>query len=148
MNFLGNKMSRDNFIDKSLKNDEVNNINKDIDTDNNKGLFLQTKKINKSIAKIKEETIKDYNSLTAIEKGDNNKLLTLVKKFDILETLNLNILQNDLNYLKNNNDNDCNLHSFIEHYKIFRYTLSKEKRIDILNEYSNIIKNNKIKNNK
>ena len=141
-------MSRDNFIDKSLKNDEVNNINKDIDTDNNKGLFLQTKKINRSIAKIKEETIKDYNSLTAIEKGDNNKLLTLVKKFDILETLNLNILQNDLNYLKNNNDNDCNLHSFIEHYNIFRYTLSTEKRIDILNEYSNIIKNNKIKNNK
>ena len=50
-------MLKKNFEDKSLKNIEANNINKDIETTNNKGLFLETKKINKSIGKIKEETL-------------------------------------------------------------------------------------------
>ena len=143
MKILGNKTSRDNFVDKSLKNEEVNNINKDIGTINNKDLFPPTKKINKSIEKIKEETISEYNNLTLIEKNDNNKLLPLVKKFDILEELNFNILKNDLNYVKNKNDNNYSLDSFIEHYKNFRHTLSTEKRIDLLNEYNNMIKNNK-----
>ena len=129
--FLGNKTSRDNFADKSLENEEVNNNNKDINTNNNRGLFPPIKKINKSIEKIKEETTNNYNNLTILEKADNNKLLALTKKFDILETLNFNILKNDLNYIKHNNDKDNNLNSFSEHYKTFRHTLSTEKRIEL-----------------
>ena len=146
MKIIGNKMLRENFEDKSLKNNEVNNINKDIETTNNKGLFMEIKKINKSIGKIREETIKDYNNLTVIEKADNKKLLNLQKKFDILEELNFNILKNDLNYIIKNNDNvndDDIDYSFKEHYKTFKHTLSTEKRIELLNKYNNIF-NNKV----
>ena len=146
MKILGNKMLRENFEDKSIKNNEVNNINKDIETTNNKGLFMEIKKINKSIGKIREETIKDYNNLTVIEKADNKKLLNLQKKFDILEELNFNILKNDLNYIINNNDNDADIdYSFNAHYKNFRYLLSTEKRIELLTKNNNIfLFNNKV----
>lgn len=84
---------------------------------------------------IKEEAIKEYNDLDEAQKQDNSVLLKINEKFDIIENINYNILNNDLIQISKS------INNFIEDYNKYRYTLPTDKRINLLNKYLEAIKN-------
>ena len=147
---LGNKREREvnNEDDAEKENQKKEKLEDDIKP-------LKTMlKVYKTILQLKEEAIKEYNNLTETQKNDNLFLLKVNEKFDILEEVNYNILINDINKISinikvnnkvnkeypnndvnNNNSNVILINDFIQDYKKYRYTISTNKRIELLKNY-------------
>ena len=160
---LGYKRGREeenksNTIEKEEENQKIKKISA------NSSILSKSLKKYKTIQQIKDEAIKEYNSLNEEEKKDNSILIKINEKFDILEEVNYNILTNDLNEIQRNknniqnesneknkynenivdnknNDNESPNNNFIEDYKKYRYTIVTNRRIDLLNKYLEINKN-------
>ena len=164
-NILGYKRGREEENKSNTIEKEEENQNKKIKKISaNSSIISKSLKIYKTIQQIKDEAIKEYNSLNEEEKKDNSILIKINEKFDILEEVNYNILTNDLNEIQRNknniqnesnekdkynenivdnknNDNESNNNNFIEDYKKYRYTIVTNRRIDLLNKYLEINKN-------
>lgn len=131
MNFLAQKTTRNNFIETNSDIEEYSFLEDFIFNKQPKD-----KKRFKTIQKIKEETIQEYNNLSSEEKKNNEKLLKLIEKFDIIDIINYNLLNNDLNNIKelskeknSQKSVKCPKDIFIEDYKQYRYTLLTNQRI-------------------
>ena len=139
---LGNKRERERELNNEDEPEKENPKREKIEDDINN--LKTTLKVYKTILQLKEEAIKDYNELTETQKNDNSYLLKINEKFDILEEVNYNILINDFNKISNkknannNNSNDTHIDDFIQDYKKYRYTVSKNKRIELLKKFLNI----------
>ena len=143
MNYLAKKTSRNNFNEGNTELEKYS-LPEEV-------IFHKqpiNKKTFKTIQVIKDETIEEYNKLNHDEKLNNEILLKLIEKFDIIDTINYNLLSNDLNDIKKLktekgfqksgiSPND----KFIEDYKNYRYTLLTNQRIEILNEFKKINNN-------
>ena len=131
---LGNKRERESNTDNEKEKESEKRIKRDEDSNIQAGLL----RIYKTIQQIKEEAVKEYNGLDEVQKQDNSILIKINEKFDILESINYNILINDLSQINKS------INNFIDDYKKYRYTLSTNKRIEVLNKYNEI---NKISDN-
>ena len=148
---LGNKRERE------TNNNDEEEIHKKQKLDDNSNIIINLLKIYKTIQQIKEDAIQEYNNLTETQRKNNSLLLKINQKFDILEDIHIDILINNLSQISenmkdiqqkndkkkedNNKDEIFNNNNFIEDYKIYRYTIQTNKRIELLNKYLALNKN-------
>ena len=95
MNYLAKKTSRNNFNEGNTELEKYS-LPEEV-------IFHKqpiNKKTFKTIQIIKDEIIEEYNKLNHDEKLNNKILLKLIEKFDIIDTINYNLLSNDLNDIK------------------------------------------------
>ena len=136
-NLLNLKRGRDNIAEGDLDlYFPIKSASKKEDNNNIHGNIIY--KQYKTMKEIKIETIEKYKALNDNQKQDNKYLLELISDCDIIEEININILNNDINYINLSKQKNEEIKKLIVHYNKLRYTISTSKRKIILEQIKKI----------